>query len=140
MNREDFPMINTGYIYLDNGATTWKSNKVIESITDYYTKYTANAHRGDYDLSLKVDREYETARETVRRFINAKRKEEIVFTSGTTDSLNVIAEGYFKNKLHQDDEIIITYSEHASNVLPWFRLQNEIKRFSMLLPKFEIYH
>ena len=126
MNREDFPMINTGYIYLDNGATTWKSNKVIESITDYYTKYTANAHRGDYDLSLKVDSEYESTREVVRRFINAKRKEEIVFTSGTTDSLNIIAEGYFKNKLKKDDEIIITYSEHASNVLPWFRLQNEI--------------
>ena len=126
MNREDFPMMNTGYIYLDNGATTWKSNKVLNSITEYYTNYTANAHRGDYDLSLRVDKEYESTREVVRSFINAKRKEEIVFTSGTTDSLNIIAEGYFRHHLNKDDEIIITYSEHASNVLPWFRLQNEI--------------
>ena len=126
MNREDFPMINTGYIYLDNGATTWKSNKVLNSINEYYTNYTANAHRGDYDLSLRVDKEYEGTREAVKNFINAKRKEEIVFTSGTTDSLNIIAEGYFRNHLKKDDEIIITYSEHASNVLPWFRLQNEI--------------
>ena len=126
MNREDFPMMNTGYIYLDNGATTWKSNKVLNSITEYYTSYTANAHRGDYDLSLRVDKEYESTREVVRNFINAKRKEEIVFTSGTTDSLNIIAEGYFRHHLNKDDEIIITYSEHASNVLPWFRLQNEI--------------
>ena len=126
MNREDFPMINTGYIYLDNGATTWKSKQVLDSITGYYTKYTANAHRGDYDLSLRVDEEYDHARQAVKKFINAKQKEEIVFTAGTTDSLNIIAEGYFKNHLNKDDEIIITHSEHASNVLPWFRLQNEI--------------
>lgn len=126
MNREDFPMLNTGYIYLDNGATTWKSKKVLNSINEYYTEYTANAHRGDYDLSLRVDREYEDTREVVKEFINAKRKEEIVFTSGATESLNIIASGYFKKKLQRDDEIIITYSEHASNVLPWFRLQNEI--------------
>ena len=126
MNREDFPMINTGYIYLDNGATTWKSKQVLDSITGYYTKYTANAHRGDYDLSLRVDEEYDHARQAVKKFINAKQKEEIVFTAGTTDSLNIIAEGYFKYHLNKDDEIIITHSEHASNVLPWFRLQNEI--------------
>ena len=59
MNREEFPMLNTNYIYLDNGATTWKPQSVIQKITDYYTKYTANAHRGDYDISLKVDNEYE---------------------------------------------------------------------------------
>ncbi len=126
MNREDFPMINTNYIYLDNGATTWKSNQVLDSIKEYYTSYTANAHRGDYDLSLRVDKEYESTRELVKEFINANKKEEIVFTSGCTDSLNIIAEGYFKNHLKKDDEIIISYSEHASNVLPWFRLQNEI--------------
>ncbi len=126
MNREDFPMFKTGYTYLDNGATTWKSNAVINNIVDYYSNYTANAHRGDYDLSLKVDKEYESTREVIKNFINANKKEEIVFTSGTTDSLNIIAEGYFRHHLNKDDEIIITYSEHASNVLPWFRLQNEI--------------
>ena len=72
MNREEFPMLNTNYIYLDNGATTWKPQSVIQKITDYYTKYTANAHRGDYDISLKVDNEYEGARDIVKEFINAK--------------------------------------------------------------------
>ena len=90
--------------------------------TDYYTKYTANAHRGDYDISLKVDNEYEGARDLVKEFINAKSRKEIIFTSGTTDSLNIIAEGFFKKNLEPGDEIIITESEHASNVLPWFRL------------------
>lgn len=124
MNREDFPMLNEGYIYLDNGATTWKPKQVVEKITEYYTKYTANAHRGDYDISLKVDNEYEGARDIVKEFINAKTRQEIIFTSGTTDSLNIIAEGFFKNNLEPGDEIIITESEHASNVLPWFRLAN----------------
>lgn len=122
MNREDFPMLQTGYIYLDNGATTWKPKAVIEKINDYYTKYTANAHRGDYDISLKVDNEYENARDLVKEFINAKTRKEIVFTSGTTDSLNLVAEGFFKSNLEPGDEIVITESEHASNVLPWFRL------------------
>ena len=122
MNREEFPMLNTNYIYLDNGATTWKPKSVIQKITDYYTKYTANAHRGDYDISLKVDNEYEGARDLVKEFINAKSRKEIIFTSGTTDSINIIAEGFFKKNLEPGDEIIITESEHASNVLPWFRL------------------
>lgn len=122
MNREDFPMLDTGYIYLDNGATTWKPRQVIESITNYYTKYTANAHRGDYDISLKVDNEYENSRDNIKDFINAETRQEIIFTTGTTDSLNIIADGFFKPILEPGDEIIITESEHASNVLPWFRL------------------
>ncbi len=122
MYREEFPMINTNYIYLDNGATTWKPISVLNKVNDYYTKYTANAHRGDYDFSLKVDNEYEGARDIVKEFINAKTRKEIIFTSGTTDSLNIIAEGFFKKNLEPGDEIIITESEHASNVLPWFRL------------------
>lgn len=122
MNREDFPMINSNYIYLDNGATTWKPRKVLDKINDYYTKYTANAHRGDYDISLKVDMYYEEARDIVKDFINAKKRSEIIFTSGTTESLNMIATGFFKGLLEPGDEIIITESEHASNILPWFRL------------------
>ncbi len=122
MNREDFPMIDTGYIYLDNGATTWKPKQVIDKLTEYYTSYTANAHRGDYDLSLRVDTEYENARDTIQNFINAKSRKEIIFTSGTTNSLNIIANGFFKNLLEPNDEIIIAESEHASNVLPWFSL------------------
>ena len=122
MNREDFPMLNHNYIYLDNGATTWKPKQVINKITEYYQDYTANAHRGDYDISMKVDLEYENARDLVKDFINAKSRKEIIFTSGTTNSLNMIANGFFKNVLEPGDEIIITESEHASNVLPWFNL------------------
>lgn len=122
MNREDFPMLNHNYIYLDNGATTWKPKQVIDKITEYYQDYTANAHRGDYDISMKVDLEYENARDLVKDFINANSRKEIIFTSGTTNSLNMIANGFFKNVLEPGDEIIITESEHASNVLPWFNL------------------
>lgn len=125
MNREDFPMLNTNYIYLDNGATTWKPKCVVDKINEYYTKYTANAHRGDYDISLKVDNEYENARDLVKEFINAKTRQEIVFTSGTTNSLNMIVDGFFRNHLEPGDEVIITESEHASNILPWYRLAKD---------------
>ena len=125
MNREDFPMLKQDIIYLDNGATSLKPQIVIDKITEYYEKYSANAHRGDYDISYKVDVEYENARDLVVSFINAKCKEEVVFTSGTTDSLNVIASGFFANLVEPGDEILITTSEHASNVLPWFRLAND---------------
>ena len=126
MNIEDFPMLKEDLIYLDNGATTLKPQCVIDKVTEYYTKYSANAHRGDYDISFKVDQEYEKAREIVRNFIHAKYKEEVVFTSGTTESLNMIANGFFGKFLEPNDEILITQSEHASNVLPWFRLSRKL--------------
>ena len=126
MNREDFPILKKDYIYFDNGATTWKPIQVLESITKYYTEYTANAHRGDYDFSMQVDNIYEGTRTKVKNFINAKTSKEIVFTQGTTDSLNIIVNNYFKNKLKPNDEVILTYAEHASNVLPWFKLAKEI--------------
>ena len=126
MNREDFPMLNTNYIYLDNGATTWKPKCVVDKINEYYTKYTANAHRGDYDISLKVDNEYENARDLVKELINAKTRQEIIFTSGTTNSLNMIVDGFFRNHLEPGDEVIISESEHASNILPWYRLAKDL--------------
>ncbi len=129
MHREDFNILKTDIVYFDNGATTLKPYILSEAISDYYNNYSANAHRGDYDISLKVDTMYEKTRELVRKFINARSTNEIVFTSGTTDSLNKIIFGYFKDKLKENDEIIITKSEHASNVLPWFELKdsNNIK-------------
>lgn len=127
MNRDDFPILsNNDLIYFDNGATTLKPKILLESTNDYYSKYTANAHRGDYDNSLIVDTKYEHTRELVRDFIGAKSSKEIVFTSGCTDSLNKIIFGYFKYYLKSDDEVLITKSEHASNVLPWFELADEI--------------
>ncbi len=119
--RYDFPMLDKNIIYFDNGATTFKPECVINAITDYYTNYSANAHRGDYTISYKVDVEYEKARKKVSEFINAEF-EEVVFTSGTTESTNMIANGFFKYLLEPGDEILITKSEHASNVLPWFNL------------------
>ncbi len=126
MFREDFPMLNKNIIYFDNGATTFKPNCVINSIVDYYENYSANAHRGDYKISAKVDEAYEGVREKVRKFINAKEASEIVFTSGTTDGINKIVFGYFINTLKKDDEVLITESEHASNILPWFILEKKI--------------
>ena len=125
MHREDFPMLKQDIIYLDNGATSLKPQCVINKQVDYYENYSANAHRGDYDISYKVDLEYENTRELVRNFIGARKKEEIVFTSGATDSLNLIVNGFFSNYLEENDEILITKLEHASNVMPWFRVAGE---------------
>ena len=126
MNRSDFPMLDQDLIYFDNGATTFKPNTVISSINEYYTKYSANAHRGDYDISYKVDLKYEDVRDKVKDLINAKEKEEVVFTSGTTMSLNLVASAFFEKYLESGDEVLITKTEHASNVLPWFNLANKL--------------
>ncbi len=126
MNREDFPLLKEDIIYFDNSATSLKPTSVIEKMNDYYNNYPANAHRGDYDLSFKVNQEYEGARELVKEFINAEYLEEVVFTSGTTESLNMIVNGFFGNLLEAGDEVLITTSEHASNVLPWFHLVNKL--------------
>lgn len=126
MNREDFLMCKDALIYLDNGATTFKPKQVINKVVDYYTNYTANCHRGDYDISQKVDFEYESTREVVRKFINADSREEIIFTSGTTESLNMIIFSFMRHYLKKGDEVLITKAEHASNVLPWFELEKEM--------------
>lgn len=126
MNRDDFYILNKDIIYLDNGATTLKPYILSDTISDYYNNYSANAHRGDYDISLKVDTMYENTRDLVKKFINAKSSNQIVFTNNATDSLNKIIFGYFKNHLKKDDEVLITKSEHASNVLPWFELKDKL--------------
>lgn len=123
--KNDFPMLNKDIVYFDNGATTLKPRCVIDSICDYYSNYSSNAHRGDYKISLKVNEAYEGVRNKVKKLINAKRDDEIIFTSGSTDSLNMIVYGYFKNKLNKGDEVLVTKSEHASNILPWYELSNE---------------
>lgn len=126
MNRDDFEILNSGIIYFDNGATTLKPKSVVSEVVDYYTKYTANSHRGDYDNSLIVDEKYEGVRSKVKDFIGAKSESEIVFTSGATDSLNRIVFGFMKYKLKPGDEVLITKAEHASNVLPWLELEKEM--------------
>lgn len=126
MNRDDFKLLENNLIYFDNGATTLKPKVVRDAINKYYDEYSANAHRGDYKISAIVDSLYEGTREKVARFINAKEPSEIVFTSGTTNGMNMIVFGFFKNYLKKDDEVLITLSEHASNIIPWFILQKEI--------------
>ena len=126
MYREDFPILKQDLIYFDNGATTLKPKCVIDEVVDYYSNYTANAHRGDYDNSLKVDIKYEEVRAKVKDFINSSNEKEIVFTSGATDSLNRIVFGYMKYYLNSGDEVLITKAEHASNILPWLELEKEI--------------
>ncbi|MCD8027528.1 MAG: cysteine desulfurase [Erysipelotrichaceae bacterium] len=130
--RKDFPMLNRSMhnhplIYLDNGATTLKPQCVIDAVCNYLTNYSGNAHRGDYDLSHEVDTQFEEAREAIQKFINAKRKEEIVLTSGSTDSLNLVAYGYGETHINEGDEILVTVAEHASNTLPWFDIARKNK-------------
>ncbi len=126
MNRSDFPMLQNDLIYFDNGATTLKPQTVIDEMVDYYSNYSANAHRGDYDVSLKVDKMYENVRDKVQKLINCAKREEVVFTKGATESLNMIVFGYMKYILKENDEVLITKAEHASNVLPWLQLAKEI--------------
>lgn len=127
MNKSDFKMLDKSLIYFDSAATSFKPNCVIDSIIDYYTNYTANAHRGDYDISYMVDTKYESVRTKVKEFINAKDEKEIVFTSGATESLNMIAKCYFEEYLQDGDEVLLTKAEHASNILPWFEIKKDIK-------------
>lgn len=127
MNREDFKLLSDNQtIYFDNGATTLKPALLADTISEYYNTYSVNAHRGDYDLSIKVDTAYEGTRKKVQSLIGAKRLDEIVFTSGTTDAMNKLIFGYFKYHLQKGDEVLLTKSEHASNILPWFELADEI--------------
>lgn len=123
--RNDFPMLrDDSLIYLDNGATTFKPQVVIDAMNNYYNHYTSNAHRGDYSLALKVDQNYENVRNIVASFINCD-KDEVVFTSGATYGLNLIAQGYGGKFLQKGDVIVTTYEEHASNILPYFKLAKE---------------
>lgn len=121
-----FPMKKEELIYFDNAATTFKPIQVINKEIEYMSMYTANSHRGDYNISFKVDDEIDNTRELVKSFINARHKEEIIFTSNTTDSLNLVVNGYFKNYLSSSDEVILNKAEHASNILPWLMLKKSI--------------
>lgn len=118
----DFNMLSSGITYFDNCATTLKPRCVIDAVSDYYMNYSANASRGDYDISFKVDKKINDARKKVASFINASNDKEIIFTSGATESLNMIIKGFFSNYLKPGDEILTTKAEHASLILPWFEV------------------
>lgn len=120
----DFPILQQTVhgkrlVYLDNGATTQKPQPVIQAMADYYESSNANIHRGVHYLSQQATEGYDAARETVRQFLNAARPEEIVFTSGTTAGINLVAYSWGLNHLRQGDEILLTGMEHHSNIVPW---------------------
>lgn len=121
--RKDFPMINnTDTVYFDCAATSFKPQCVIDRVVQYYSYENTNIHRGDYDLSFSVSKEYEETRNVVKKFIGAKDEKEIVFTNGASSSLNLVAYGYGQKFLKEGDVILSTEAEHASNILPWFKV------------------
>ena len=126
--RKQFPMLNNNIkmqkkplIFLDNCSTTFKPQCVIDAEMEYYTLTTSNSHRGDYDLSVYVDNKIEETRKVISHFVNCELNE-VVFTSGTTAGLNLVAFGYGLKFLKAGDEIIISEAEHASNTLPWYQV------------------
>ncbi|MBQ2002840.1 MAG: cysteine desulfurase [Bacteroidaceae bacterium] len=122
--REDFPILsrtvyNRPLVYLDNGATTQKPRCVVDAITDEYYSVNANVHRGVHFLSQQATELHEASRETVRKFINARSTNEIVFTRGTTESINLLAYSFGEAMMKEGDEVIISTMEHHSNIVPW---------------------
>ena len=122
--REDFPILSREVygkplIYLDNGATTQKPRQVVEAITNEYYSVNANVHRGVHFLSQQATELHEASRETVRRFINARSTNEIIFTRGTTESINLLASSFADSQMQAGDEVIVSTMEHHSNIVPW---------------------
>jgi len=122
--RQDFPILHRAVhgkplVYLDNAATTQKPQVVIDTLNRYYTEMNANIHRGVHFLSERATQAYETARSTVRRFLNAADDREIIFVRGTTEAINLVSQSYGRTFLHAGDEIIISTMEHHSNIVPW---------------------
>jgi cysteine desulfurase/selenocysteine lyase len=122
--RADFPLLGTRVygkplVYFDNGATTQKPQPVIDTVNEVFAAYNANIHRGVHALSDRASEEYENAREKVRSFINASAREEIIFTSGTTGSINAVAFSFGERFINTGDEIIVSRLEHHANIVPW---------------------
>ncbi|MCG3149436.1 MAG: Cysteine desulfurase SufS [Verrucomicrobiae bacterium] len=125
--RDDFPILQQRVhgkplIYFDNAATSQKPRQVIETLNDYYRRYNANVHRGIHALAERATREYELARHTIAKFINAPAPETVVFTRGTTEAINLVAYSWARANLKQGDEILITWMEHHSNIVPWYQV------------------
>jgi len=128
--REDFPILSRTVrgkplVYLDSAATSQKPRAVIDSVSDFFSRYNANVHRAIYELGEEATREYEGAREKIAQFIHSRSPNEVAFTKSTTESLNTIAYGWgIKGKLREGDEIVSTVMEHHSNHIPWFFVQD----------------
>ncbi|GAB4455310.1 MAG: cysteine desulfurase [Bacteroidales bacterium] len=137
--RNDFPILHQKsyhrtIVYLDNAATTQKPKQVIDITSEFYSKYNSNIHRGVHFLSEKMTEAYENARNSVKKFINAKHSHEIIFTSGTTESINLLAFSFGEAFINAGDEIIVSESEHHSNIVPWQMLCERKKALLKVLP------
>ena len=137
--RAEFPILSIKVhgkplIYLDNGATTQKPEQVIRVMEELYRTSNANVHRGVHRLSDMVSDRYEAARETVRAFINAPKKEEIIFTAGTTASINAVAFSFGERFVREGDEIVISGMEHHANIVPWQMLCERKKAKLKVIP------
>ena len=122
--REDFPILSREVygkplVYLDNAATTQKPRMVVDAMTEEYYNVNANVHRGVHYLSQQATDLHEAARENVRKFINAEKIEEVIFTRGTTESLNLVASSFSEQFMKEGDEVIVSTMEHHSNIVPW---------------------
>lgn len=124
--KKDFPLLeNENITYLDSGATTQKPIQVIKAVEEFYQKYNANPHRGAYSLSVEATEQYENTRTKIAKFINAKHREEIIFSKNATESLNLIAYSYGLDSLKKDDEVVISIMEHHSNLVPWQKITKQ---------------
>lgn len=137
--RKDFPILtrtvnNKPLVYFDNGATAQKPQVVIDAITHYYNFQNANIHRGVHTLSREITIAYEEARKTIKEYLNAKHVHEIIFTKGTTESINLVAYCFGKINIEAGDEILITQMEHHSNIVPWQLLCEEKKAILKYIP------
>ncbi len=137
--RNEFPILQQQVngkplIYLDNAATNQKPKRVIKALTDYYEGYNANIHRGIHTLAEKATRAYEDTRLAMQLFINAKHSEEIIFTRGVTESINLVASSYGRAFLKEGDEVIISGLEHHSNIVPWQIICDEKKALLKIIP------
>jgi len=137
--RNDFPILNAKVrgkelVYLDNGATAQKPAMVIDAINTYYKDYNSNIHRGVHHLSQVATTAYEEAREKLRGFINAPKLEEVIFTEGTTESINIVASCFGRNSLNKGDEVIISAMEHHSNIVPWQMICDEREAILKVIP------
>lgn len=137
--RKSFPILNREVknkllVYLDNAATSQKPQEVIDALNYYYSNYNANIHRGIHTLAEEATAAYEATRNTVKDFINASSSEEIIFTRGTTEGINLVAYTWGRKNIHEGDEIIISTMEHHSNIVPWQILCEEKKAVLKVIP------
>src|SRR5687767_1301667 len=140
--RKEFPILHQqvnsrDLVYFDNAATSQKPKSVIDALVGYYTGYNANIHRGIHTLAEKATKAYEETRHTAKRFINASSEQEIIFTRGVTESINLVASSYGRAFLNEGDEVIVSGLEHHSNIVPWQIIAEQKKATVRAIPVFD---